>query len=98
VIGWVPDQVPGSAVSVWPTCGVPEIVGGDVLTGADWDAVTVAVWLETAVLEPPPFEAVTATRIVEPTSADVSAYVCAVAPAISEQVDPDASHRRHWYA
>src|SRR5205809_299318 len=28
VNGWAPTQAPLSAVSVWPTCGVPEIVGG----------------------------------------------------------------------
>ena len=27
-------HVPGLAVSVWPTCGVPLIVGAAVLTGA----------------------------------------------------------------
>src|SRR5581483_5116736 len=33
VIGAVPLHSPGSAVSVEPTCGVPEIVGGEVLAG-----------------------------------------------------------------
>jgi hypothetical protein len=52
---------------------VPEIVGGLVFAGATglvtpW---TTAVWVDVAVLVPALFEAVTATRIVEPTSADV---------------------------
>ena len=34
MIGVVPDQLPGSAVSVSPCLGVPEIVGGDVFCGA----------------------------------------------------------------
>lgn len=33
VIGWVPLQVPGSAVRTCPTCAAPEIVGEEVLTG-----------------------------------------------------------------
>jgi hypothetical protein len=33
-MGCVPDQVPGSAVSVSPCWVVPEIVGGDVFCGA----------------------------------------------------------------
>ena len=42
----MPDQVPGSAVSVCPCCAVPETVGGDVFTGAT--AVTTAVAAEVA--------------------------------------------------
>jgi hypothetical protein len=33
-----------------------------------------------------------------PTSALVSLYVVPVAPLMSVQPDPFASHRRHWYA
>ena len=33
MIGVVPVQVPFEAVSVWPSLGVPEIVGSAVLTG-----------------------------------------------------------------
>src|SRR5262249_21393132 len=33
-IGVDPDQVPGSAFSVCPSCAVPEMVGGEVLLGA----------------------------------------------------------------
>jgi len=35
VIGVAPLQTPSEAVSVEPTCVVPEIVGGVVLTGGD---------------------------------------------------------------
>jgi hypothetical protein len=48
-------------------------VGGDVLLGAAGAACTTAVWAEVALLEPPEFEPVTTTRMVEPTSADTSA-------------------------
>src|SRR5690349_19643256 len=33
-IGVEPVHVPGSAFRVWPSCAVPEIVGGEVLFGA----------------------------------------------------------------
>jgi hypothetical protein len=42
------------------------------------------------------FVAETATRKVEPTSAEVTTYVVAVAPAMSAQFAPEASQRRHW--
>ena len=58
-------------------------------------ASTRAVWALEALEEPEPFDAVTATRIVEPTSAVVNPYVCAVAPATSLQTEPAASQRRH---
>src|SRR5215208_1593540 len=38
VIGSVPVHLPGSAVSVEPTAGVPEIVGGSVFVGLTWAA------------------------------------------------------------
>ncbi len=63
----MPLQLPGSAVSVCPSRAVPEMVGGEVLLNAA--AATTAVWAEVAPLEPALFEAVTATRIVAPTSA-----------------------------
>jgi hypothetical protein len=34
LIGFLPVQLPGSAVNDWPTCGDPEIVGGETFTGA----------------------------------------------------------------
>ena len=49
-------------------------------------------------LDPAELLAVTAARIVEPTSAEPSRYVCPVAPAIARQFAPDESHRCHWYA
>src|ERR671933_200316 len=81
-IGAVPDQVPGSSVSVSAAWAVPEIVGGDVFEGAVGAAVTVAVCAEAALLEP--------------TVAAVSTYVCAFAPARSAQTRPLVSQRRHW--
>ena len=49
-----------------------------------------------AAVAPAAFVAVTTTRTVAPTSAAVSAYVALVAPAMSVQVAPVASQRRHW--
>ena len=71
-IGCVPDQLPGLALSVCPACAVPEIVGSAVLVGATGAAVTTEVCAELAVADPAEFEAVTATRIVAPMSAEVS--------------------------
>ena len=42
-----------------------------------------------------PFVAVTATRTVNPTSAPDTVYVAADAPAMSLQLLPAESHRRH---
>src|SRR5438034_10378841 len=58
---------------------------------------TTAVWADVADVEPAEFVAVTTTRIVEPTSAETSAYVVAVAPPMSAQLAPPESQRRHWY-
>jgi hypothetical protein len=57
---------------------------------------TTAVALEMAVAEPSVFVAVTATRVVEPTSVAVGVYVCAVAPEIATQFAAVASQRCHW--
>jgi hypothetical protein len=73
VIGCVPDQLPRSAVSVWPSCAVPEIVGAAVLVGAVGAAVTTAVSAELAEVDPALLVAVTRTRMVDPTSAAVTA-------------------------
>ena len=67
MIGPVPVQVPSSAVSVAPSCGVPEIDGAPVLDGAS--ATTGALAAEVAVSLPPAFVPVTETRIAWPTSA-----------------------------
>ena len=67
----MPDQVPGSAARVSPSRAVPEIVGGDVFAGGA--AATVELATDSAVTESTPFEAVTRTRRVRPTSAGVAA-------------------------
>ncbi len=51
---------------------MPAIVGGAVFAGATGAAATTCVWAEVALLDPTEFEAVTLTRIVEPTSAATS--------------------------
>jgi hypothetical protein len=58
---------------------------------------TTAEGAETAVAEPAAFEAVTATRMVEPTSAEVSVKEVEVAAATSAQAPPEELQRRHWY-
>jgi hypothetical protein len=67
----VPVQVPLPAVSVLPSEAVPEIVGGEVLTGGVGSTSPLAELEALAV--PPAFVAVSTTFIVEPTSAGVSA-------------------------
>jgi len=70
-IGCAPTQTPAFAVSVCPTCGVPEIVGGLVFRGAPaaWVDLTTFVGSDVAVADPSAFVAVTRTRIRWPTSA-----------------------------
>ena len=67
-------QVPVDELNVWPTWAVPETAGSTVFAGGGFGLdETTAVWFETAgVPGPPAFVAVTATRIVEPTSARTS--------------------------
>jgi len=65
------------------------------VVGVGAGAETAAVCADTAVAEPPEFRAVTATRIVPPTSALVSWYVCPDTPEIAAQPAPAASQRRH---
>jgi hypothetical protein len=57
-----------------------------------------AVWLDTAVVDPPAFVALTATRSVNPTSPLATAYDAAVAPLMLAHAPPALSQRRHWYA
>ena len=60
---------PLAAVRVCPVLAVPLIVGSAVFTGTD-PLMTSAVWAELAGVDgPAAFDAVTVTRIVEPTSA-----------------------------
>ena len=61
-------------------------------------ATTTAVCADVADADPPPFDAVTTARNVDPTSPATTAYDDAVAPAISTHAPPDTSHRRHRYA
>jgi hypothetical protein len=65
-----PVHEPAFAASVCPWTAVPEIDGDEVFDGAA--SVTTPVWPETAVADPAVFVPVTATRIVEPTSAAAS--------------------------
>jgi hypothetical protein len=91
----VPDQEPASALSVCASCAVPLIDGGDVFAGATGAAVTTPVAAEEADDEPALFDAVTTTRTVEPTSADVNVYVAVAAGTMSTQPAPAESQRRH---
>jgi hypothetical protein len=56
------------AVSVWPTCAVPEIVGTELFAGMMSMTALVAA-LVAGMLEPEPFAAVTEMVRVFPTSA-----------------------------
>jgi hypothetical protein len=53
---------------------------------------------ETAEPEPAELLPVTLTRIVCPTSASTSLYVCCVPREIDEQSSPSLAQRRHWKA
>ncbi len=90
-----PTRCPSPALSVKPCCAVPEIVGGEVLEGAT-SPLTTALCADSACAEPAPFEAVTCTRRVKPTSEAVNKCVDVVAPAMLEQFAPEESQRRHW--
>ena len=92
----LPDQAPGSAVSTCPSWAVPEIVGGLRFVGRF--PATTAVAPDDACVDPPAFDAVTTTRRVKLTSAEVAVYVEAVAPEMFAHEPPDGSQRRHWYA
>lgn len=59
--------------------------------------MTTGVAAEVAVAEPALFEAVTVTRMVEPTSAEAAAYVAAVAPEIGLQFPPELAQRTQPY-
>jgi hypothetical protein len=86
-------QEPAVAVSVCPTCAVPEIVGTAVFSGAR-PLSTTAVAPEVALAEPSEFVAVTVTRSLRPASALRSRYVDAVAPETFEQLSPLELQRR----
>ena len=82
---------------VWPTCAVPEIVGRTVFRGAD-ESEMIGLGCEFAVSLPSALDAVTSTRTVLPTSAEVSLYDFDVAPAMSAHAAPLLEQRCHWYA
>src|SRR4051812_47625731 len=90
----VPVHVPRSSVSVSPSRAVPPMVGATVLAGATGSTRPAAP--DVAAVDPAALVAVTITRVVVPTSAGVSRYVAAVAPATSVQFAPAVSQRRHW--
>ena len=102
VSGCWPTQVPLLAVSVCPTCGVPDTVGGAVFRGLAGAACTTAVAFEVALAEPSEFAAVTRTRSRCPTSACRTVYRLKVAPEIAVQPSPLpplplAGQRSHRY-
>ena len=84
-------------MSVPPAPGLPEIDGGvEFAGGVAAGAWTTAVAAElTGPAEPAVFDAVTATTIVDPTSAATSVYVDPVCPAIALHELPELSQRNH---
>ena len=66
----VPVQVPVEAATVAPSAGAPLIAGSTVLAGSVGRTIADAV--EPAWADPAALVAVTTTRVVPPTSADVS--------------------------
>src|SRR5262249_23497120 len=79
----------------WPRASVPLIVGSATFTGSS--ETTTAVGSEYAVVEPTPFDAVTAPRRRWPTSSWPGAYDFDVAPAMSAQPVPLPSQRCQTY-
>jgi hypothetical protein len=67
----------------------------NVIDPEDEPATTTAVCADVADADPPPFDAVTTARKVDPTSPATTAYDDAVAPPMSAHAPPDASQRRH---
>jgi hypothetical protein len=96
-IGSALFHVPVLELNVCPSCAVPEMIGGDTSDGATADVgcVTTLVCADVADLDCLLLDAVTLTRIVDPTSLEVSRYVWAVAPATDTQLLPAESHRCH---
>src|SRR3954454_15267182 len=92
-IGVVAVQLPAADTSSPPSTVSPDSEGAIVLaTGA---AATAVVGADSAEGVPAGFVAVTTTRIILPTSSEVSRYVVAVAPAMSVHAPPvQRCHRR----
>jgi len=91
----LPVQDPVDTLSVLPEDGGPEIEGAAVFDGGATGAGTTAVTFETAMPLPPLFDAVTAARSVDPTSAEATVYDCFVAPLMLAQLEPPESHLCH---
>ena len=89
----MPDQLPLSTVTVFPTCAVPCGSGCFVAIGAVPAAAIVPVGLDAADAFPAELEAVTTMRIVLPTSELPRMYVVPVAPEMSPQLLPELLHR-----
>jgi hypothetical protein len=58
--------------------------------------LTRAVGAEVAVPDPAVFEAMTVTRMVDPTCADAGVKLAPVAPPSAEHEAPEESHCCHW--
>ena len=95
----MPDQAPVKPLSVCPAAVVPEITGRESFDGRVGGVVgssTLPVGAEIAGLRLGwVLLAISSTRIVAPTFAAVSVYVCEVAPAIAEQLLPELPQRSH---
>jgi len=90
------DHDPGTAVNVWPTRTVPEIVGvGAVVNGATTALVIAADKLGAEVN--PAFTPVTVTFTNLPRSRDVNSYVLPVAPEIGAYVPVAVADDDHTY-
>src|SRR5207253_3691451 len=91
-------HLPGDAVGREPSRAEPLIDGGGEFVGALPAATTTLVASEIACVGPAEFEAVTATRILCPTSAPLSRRLDDVAPEIAAQPLPAESQRSQPYA
>ncbi len=91
--GGVPAHDPIFPDSDCPTCGVPEIHGGDVFDGGR--GATGPTGVETASLLPSAFVAVTWKRSMVPTSAVPGVYDAFVAPVTGAHPFPLESQRSH---
>jgi hypothetical protein len=81
----------------WPSCGVPEIVGGDVFAGVVARRATALVARDWADAPPAALRAVTETMRRRFRSREVSVYRLLVAPATFPQLLTARLHRTHWY-
>ena len=93
-MGSVPSQVPGSAISVEPSSGLPEIDGGKSLTGARVPIGAVAAESTETVAEDVRRGDADADRVIGVSRDDEVGR--AVAPGISWQELPAWLQRSHW--